>query len=75
MWVKKDSEAVRQRWNRAVILFTLIWDHYIHSLEMLFNPTGLKECLQEWDDLEKDYQQVQVWSLSFSSANQTAGHL
>ncbi|KTF71095.1 hypothetical protein cypCar_00048271 [Cyprinus carpio] len=59
MWVKKDSEAVRQRWNRAVILFTLIWDHYIHSLEMLFNPTGLKECLQEWDDLEKDYQQVQ----------------
>uniref|UniRef100_A0A8C1J3S2 Transmembrane protein 120A n=2 Tax=Cyprinus carpio TaxID=7962 RepID=A0A8C1J3S2_CYPCA len=26
---------------------------------MLFNPTGLNECLQEWEDLEKDYQQVQ----------------
>ncbi|XP_051767360.1 ion channel TACAN isoform X2 [Ctenopharyngodon idella] len=26
---------------------------------MLFNPTGLTECLQEWEDLEKDYQQVQ----------------
>jgi len=38
---------------------------------MLFNPTGLTECLQEWEDLEKDYQQVQV-SLSFSSATPTA---
>ncbi|XP_056140653.1 ion channel TACAN-like [Lampris incognitus] len=26
---------------------------------MLFNPTGFAECLQEWGDLEKDYQQVQ----------------
>ncbi|XP_068079811.1 transmembrane protein 120A-A isoform X1 [Danio rerio] len=26
---------------------------------MLFNPTGLTECLQEWEDLEKDYQQIQ----------------
>uniref|UniRef100_A0A667X9B4 Transmembrane protein 120Aa n=1 Tax=Myripristis murdjan TaxID=586833 RepID=A0A667X9B4_9TELE len=26
---------------------------------MLFSPTGLPECLQEWDDLEKDYQQIQ----------------
>ncbi|KAI7793729.1 ion channel TACAN [Triplophysa rosa] len=26
---------------------------------MLFNPTGLSECLQEWEDLEKDYHQVQ----------------
>lgn len=30
---------------------------------MLFNPTGLAECLQEWEDLEKDYQQVQVRAL------------
>uniref|UniRef100_A0AAR2KWI5 Transmembrane protein 120A n=1 Tax=Pygocentrus nattereri TaxID=42514 RepID=A0AAR2KWI5_PYGNA len=26
---------------------------------MLFSPTSLSECLQEWEDLEKDYQQVQ----------------
>ncbi|KAG7483822.1 hypothetical protein MATL_G00042380 [Megalops atlanticus] len=26
---------------------------------MLFNPTTLTECLQEWGDLEKDYQQIQ----------------
>ncbi|XP_051972001.1 ion channel TACAN isoform X2 [Xyrauchen texanus] len=26
---------------------------------MLFNPTGLAECLQEWQDLEKDYQKLQ----------------
>lgn len=27
---------------------------------MLFNPTGLAECLREWEDLEKNYQQIQV---------------
>lgn len=27
---------------------------------MLFNPTGLPECLREWEDLEKNYQQIQV---------------
>uniref|UniRef100_A0A4W4GKZ6 Transmembrane protein 120A n=1 Tax=Electrophorus electricus TaxID=8005 RepID=A0A4W4GKZ6_ELEEL len=27
--------------------------------DMLFSPTSLSECLQEWEDLEKDYQQVQ----------------
>ncbi|XP_067348326.1 ion channel TACAN-like isoform X3 [Channa argus] len=26
---------------------------------MLYNPTGLNECLREWEDLEKDYQQIQ----------------
>ncbi|XP_036380723.1 ion channel TACAN [Megalops cyprinoides] len=26
---------------------------------MLFNPTTLTECLQEWGELEKDYQQIQ----------------
>ncbi|XP_058268121.1 ion channel TACAN isoform X2 [Hemibagrus wyckioides] len=26
---------------------------------MLFSPNSLTECLQEWEDLEKDYQQVQ----------------
>ncbi|KAG5844480.1 hypothetical protein ANANG_G00162960 [Anguilla anguilla] len=26
---------------------------------MLFSPTSLAECLQEWETLEKDYQQVQ----------------
>ncbi|KAK3550102.1 hypothetical protein QTP86_020674 [Hemibagrus guttatus] len=26
---------------------------------MLFSPTSLTECIQEWDDLKKDYQQVQ----------------
>ncbi|XP_072231391.1 transmembrane protein 120A-A isoform X1 [Leuresthes tenuis] len=26
---------------------------------MLFSPTGLSECLREWQDLEKDYQQIQ----------------
>lgn len=41
----------------------------IYSLEMLFNPTGLTECLQEWEDLEKDYQQIQVVLFLFSSAN------
>uniref|UniRef100_A0A8D3B3H2 Transmembrane protein 120A n=1 Tax=Scophthalmus maximus TaxID=52904 RepID=A0A8D3B3H2_SCOMX len=27
--------------------------------EMLFSPTGLRECFREWEDLEKDYQQIQ----------------
>lgn len=27
---------------------------------MLFSPTGLSECLREWEDLEKGYQQIQV---------------
>lgn len=27
---------------------------------MLFNPTGLVECLREWEDLEKNHQQIQV---------------
>uniref|UniRef100_A0A3Q4GX14 Transmembrane protein 120Aa n=1 Tax=Neolamprologus brichardi TaxID=32507 RepID=A0A3Q4GX14_NEOBR len=26
---------------------------------MLFSPGGLSECLNEWEDLEKDYQQIQ----------------
>uniref|UniRef100_A0A3Q2D436 Transmembrane protein 120Aa n=1 Tax=Cyprinodon variegatus TaxID=28743 RepID=A0A3Q2D436_CYPVA len=26
---------------------------------MLFSPNDLSECLREWDDLEKDYQQIQ----------------
>ncbi|XP_019952906.1 ion channel TACAN [Paralichthys olivaceus] len=26
---------------------------------MLFSPTGVSECLREWEDLEKDYQQIQ----------------
>lgn len=26
---------------------------------MLFSPTSFTECLQEWEDLEKDFQQVQ----------------
>uniref|UniRef100_A0A672H083 Transmembrane protein 120A-like n=1 Tax=Salarias fasciatus TaxID=181472 RepID=A0A672H083_SALFA len=26
---------------------------------MLFSPRGLTECLREWEDLEKDYQQIQ----------------
>ncbi|KAM3869648.1 transmembrane protein 120A-A-like [Diretmus argenteus] len=26
---------------------------------MLFSPTSVAECFQEWEDLEKDYQQVQ----------------
>uniref|UniRef100_A0A669EA64 Transmembrane protein 120Aa n=1 Tax=Oreochromis niloticus TaxID=8128 RepID=A0A669EA64_ORENI len=26
---------------------------------MLFSPAGLSECLREWEDLEKDYQQIQ----------------
>ncbi|KAL2095279.1 hypothetical protein ACEWY4_009998 [Coilia grayii] len=26
---------------------------------MLFSPGSLMECLQEWEDLEKDYQQIQ----------------
>ncbi|XP_061596365.1 ion channel TACAN-like [Cololabis saira] len=25
----------------------------------MFSPSGLSECLREWDELEKDYQQVQ----------------
>lgn len=27
---------------------------------MLFAPGSFMECLQEWEDLEKDYQQIQV---------------
>uniref|UniRef100_A0A3B4FSI2 Transmembrane protein 120A n=1 Tax=Pundamilia nyererei TaxID=303518 RepID=A0A3B4FSI2_9CICH len=27
--------------------------------KMLFSPGGLSECLREWEDLEKDYQQIQ----------------
>lgn len=27
---------------------------------MLFSPTSLTECVREWDDLEKNYQQIQV---------------
>lgn len=27
---------------------------------MLSSPAGLSDCLREWDDLEKDYQQIQV---------------
>lgn len=27
---------------------------------MLFSPTELSECFREWDDLEKDYQHIQV---------------
>lgn len=27
---------------------------------MLCNPTDLAECLREWEDLEKNYQQIQV---------------
>ena len=26
---------------------------------MLFSPAGLSECVREWEDLEKDYQQIQ----------------
>uniref|UniRef100_A0A8C9YVK8 Transmembrane protein 120Aa n=1 Tax=Sander lucioperca TaxID=283035 RepID=A0A8C9YVK8_SANLU len=26
---------------------------------MLFSPTGLTECFREWEDLEKNYQQIQ----------------
>lgn len=26
---------------------------------MLFSPTGVSECFREWEDLEKDYQQIQ----------------
>lgn len=26
----------------------------------MFNPAGLSECLREWEDLKKDYQQIQV---------------
>ncbi|XP_067085235.1 ion channel TACAN isoform X1 [Osmerus mordax] len=26
---------------------------------MLFSPSGISECVQEWNDLEKDYQHVQ----------------
>ncbi|KAK1882779.1 Transmembrane protein 120A [Dissostichus eleginoides] len=26
---------------------------------MLFSPSGFTECLREWDDLEKNYQQIQ----------------
>ncbi len=75
----KDIEALGQRWNNIPLFSSLLSGnttfHHIHSLEMLFNPTGLNECLQEWEDLEKDYQQVQVRSLSFSTANQIARQL
>lgn len=27
---------------------------------MLSSPAGLTESLREWEDLEKDYQQIQV---------------
>ncbi|KAI3373911.1 hypothetical protein L3Q82_022486, partial [Scortum barcoo] len=27
--------------------------------KMLFSPTGLTECLREWEDLKKNYQQIQ----------------
>lgn len=27
---------------------------------MLFSPTSLTECVREWEDLEKNYQQIQV---------------
>lgn len=27
---------------------------------MLFSPTGFPECLREWEDLEKNYHQIQV---------------
>lgn len=30
------------------------------NTEMLFSPTSLDECVREWDDLEKNYQQIQV---------------
>lgn len=26
----------------------------------MFSPTSLTECVREWDDLEKNYQQIQV---------------
>lgn len=29
--------------------------------KMLFSPGGLSECLREWEDLDKDYQQIQVF--------------
>lgn len=32
----------------------------LHYLTMLFTPNNFGECLQEWEDLEKDYQQIQV---------------
>lgn len=59
--VKKKKTPERRRRRRC---------SSAKAAKMLFSPKSLSECVREWDDLEKNYQQIQV---SRAAARLTSG--